>query len=324
VIAMGGSSSKIPPLNEPDMRIVLSYNLHEKSIRKVFKRFTEVDVDCNGVWTVSEMYKVLSEPRLSVRAPVIDTVFFMGDSQSEGSMTFPDFLVAMCSFCALSKEEMLQFLFMIIDADRNGTIEKDELLTYFSYVPAGSNEGGGEPVFPVNNKNALDLFQGGKWVSLQFDGLAKLCELFPYIAYPAYHTQEMYRRLLLGTAFWERLDQERIKYATIIRTKRVRLPGSNKKIEVKLPGRCTMQELLEYSRRKTTIHAGKRVAAQSDDPEGESSLTKERDAQIQRSPILNMIRNPRCMYFIPKEEFGTLAKQAVGRSELDAGDYDDG
>lgn len=64
-----------------------------------------MDVDTNGVWTLSEMYRVLKEPRLSVRAPVIDTIFFMGDSNSEGSMTFQDFLVTMSSFCALSKEE---------------------------------------------------------------------------------------------------------------------------------------------------------------------------------------------------------------------------
>lgn len=36
---------------------------------------------------------------------------------------------------------MLQFLFMIIDIDRNGTIEKEELLNFFSYIPAGADDG---------------------------------------------------------------------------------------------------------------------------------------------------------------------------------------
>jgi len=245
----------------------------------------------------------------------------MGDSNSEGSMTFQDFLVTMSSFCALSKEEMLQFLFMIIDIDRNGTIEKEELLNFFSYIPAGADDGRGEPVFPVNNKNALDKFRGGKWRSLQFDGLAQLCELFPYIAYPAYHTQDMYRKILLGKAFWERLDYERIKYQTVVRTKRVKLPFTKKKIEVKLPGRCTMQELLEYSRRNTAVQGGKRVTSQ-DAGEAESSLAKERDQQIQRSPILNMIRNPRCMYYIPQEGGKNIQKQKGHRSELDVGEQD--
>lgn len=312
------SSPKIPPIVEKDLKTVLSYNLTENAIRKVFKVFNEMDVDNNGVWTVGEMYKTLKEPRLSVRAPVIDTIFFMGDSETEGSLNFADFLVTMCSFCALSKEEMLQFLFMIIDVDRNGTIEKEELLNFFSYMPAGTEDSGEAPVFPVNNKNALDKFRGGKWVTLQFDGLSQLCELFPYIAYPAYHTQEMYRAAILGTSFWKQLDFERIKYQTVQRTKRVRLPFSKKKLDVKTPGRVTMQELLEYSRRKTTVQGGKRVASSAENTEAESALAKERDDQIQRSPILNMIRNPRCMYFVPLES-SMKAIKTKHKSELDAG-----
>eukprot|EP00439_Symbiodinium_sp_Y106_P028271 s3522_g3.t1 len=197
---------------------------------------------------------------------------------------------------------------------------------------------------------AEDKFRGGKWRSLQFDGLAQLCELFPYIAYPAYHTQEpdpvlslrsfgicdMYRKILLGKTFWERLDYERIKYQTVVRTKRVRMPFTKKKIEVKLPGRCTMQELLEYSRRNTAVQGGKRVTSQ-DAGEAESALAKdcERDLQIQRSPILilaltgvdvcgesNMIRNPRCMYYIPQEGGKNIQKQKGHRSELDVGEQD--
>eukprot|EP00913_Durusdinium_trenchii_P025080 g23541.t1 len=195
---------------------------------------------------------------------------------------------------------MLQFLFMIIDIDRNGTIEKEELLNFFSYIPAGADDGRGEPVFPVNNKNALE-----------------------YIAYPAYHTQDMYRKILLGKAFWERLDYERIKYQTVVRsesnardncwervlcsmTKRVRMPFTKKKIEVKLPGRCTMQELLEYSRRNTAVQGGKRVTSQD---AGEAEST-------------NMIRNPRCMYYIPQESGKNIQKQKGHRSELDVGEQD--
>eukprot|EP00933_Yihiella_yeosuensis_P071658 TRINITY_DN7988_c2_g1_i1.p1 TRINITY_DN7988_c2_g1~~TRINITY_DN7988_c2_g1_i1.p1 ORF type:complete len:402 (+),score=72.37 TRINITY_DN7988_c2_g1_i1:108-1313(+) len=313
---MGGSSSKVPPLKEKDLRTVLTYNLTEKTINSVYTLFSQVDVDCNGVWTVTEMYRVLQEPRLSVRAPVIDTIFFMGDSHSEGCMSFPDFLVTMTSFCCLSKEEVLQFLFMIIDRDRNGSIDKEELVTFFSYVPAGCEEG--EPVFPVNNKNALDKFRGGKWTSLQFDGLAQLCEVFPYVAYPCYHVQEMYRSLILGQAFWEKLDRERVLNHQSDRSKRVRMPGTTKKIEVKVPAQVAMQELLEYSRRNTAVQGGKRVQSQYDSGDA-SELSKERDRQIRRSPILNMIRNPHCMYFVPVEAEKRQEKQKQKMSDMDVG-----
>lgn len=319
---MGGFSSKIPPIEERDVRALLSYNLTESSIQEVYKYFCEIDDEQNGVWTVSDFYKAVNEPQNSLRAPVLDTLFFMADSTCEGNLSFPDFLVTICSFCCLSKEEILQFFFMIIDVDRNGTIEREELINFFSFTPVGTDDS--RPVFPVNNKHAVDKFRGGKWESIQFDGLAQFCELFPYIPYPVYHTQDMFRSLVLGKGFWTRLEDERIKYQTITRTKRVRYPGTNKKIEVRVPGRVTMQELLEFSRRKTAVQGGKRVCSQEegDGGETESFLKKERDQQIMRSPILNMIRNPRCMYYVPLDGGGIDAKaklkdKQTKRSELE-------
>mmetsp|Transcript_24914 Transcript_24914/g.59170 ORF Transcript_24914/g.59170 Transcript_24914/m.59170 type:complete len:156 (-) Transcript_24914:45-512(-) len=82
-----------------------------------------------------------------------------------------------------------------------------------------------------------------------------------------------------------------------------------------------MQELLESPRRNTAVQGGKRVTSQ-DAGEAESTLAKERDLQIQRSPILNMIRNPRCMYYIPQEGGKNIQKQQGHRSELDVGEQD--
>lgn len=300
---MGKSSSKLPPINERDLRIVLSYNMEEKHIKKMWNKFIEADTHCNGVWTVQELYRVIDEPRLSMRAPIIEALFFMADAKSEGCIDFQDFLIALSSFCALSKEEVLHLFFIMVDKDRNGQVEKEELLDFFSYVPISSENGEREPIFPVNNKNALDQFRRGKWESLEFDGFAQLCERFPYISYPSFHVQELYRHELLGRSFWSRLDEDRSKNKGSSRTRRVNLPGSKEKVQVKMPGRCTMQELLEYSRRKTALHAGRRVARHSDDDEGDlqvsSSITKERDEQISRCPLLNMIRNSRCMYYVP-------------------------
>merc|ERR1712113_1354376 len=140
-----------------------------------------------------------------MRAPIIDALFFMADGQSQGCVEFQDLVITLICFCSLTKEEMLQLFFIIVDKDRNGRIEKEELLDFFSTVPEGNSA---QPIFPVNNKNALDRFRGGKWLSLEFDGLAQLCERFPYISYPAYHVQESFRRQLLGSRFWSQLDKD--------------------------------------------------------------------------------------------------------------------
>lgn len=155
-------------------------------------------------------------------------------------------------------------------------------------------------MFPINNKNALDKFRGGKWKSLEFDSLALLCQSFPYISYPIQHTQDLYRDVLLGQGFWDIVDGARQRNYGVQKVRRVHLPGSKDRVEVKLPGRITMQEILEYSKRKTSVERGKRVVVQeAADLEVCSVITKERDEQIANCPLLNMIRNPRCMYHVP-------------------------
>jgi len=311
---MGRGGSKLPPIPDRDLRILLSYNLDEGHFKQLYRKFTEIDVALNGVWTANEVYKVINEPRMSIRAPILDRIFFMGDGKGEGAMIFQDFLVAFTSFCALSKEEVVQFLFMVIDDDRNGTCEKSELLEFFSYLPPGCNDRAA-PLFPVNNKNALDKFRGGLWDSLEFDGVAQLCERFPYIPYPAYHVQDQFRKVLLGKDFWQRLDQDRmVQHGMPRKRRRVQLPGSREKVEVKPPPRTTMPEFLEYSRRKTRIANGKRVEAEGS-ATVPSNMAMERDEQIARAPLSNMIRNPRCMYHVPYKP----AQVAKGKSTGEQG-----
>merc|ERR1712151_269949 len=108
---------------------------------------------------------------------------------------------------------------------------------------------------------------------------------FPYISYPAFHVQERLRELLLGKSFWEQLEIDRTPDAgTLRKTRRVQLPGSKELVEVQPPKVCTMQEFLEYSRRKTKIMAGKRVS-QEGASESSSVMAIKRDEELAASPL---------------------------------------
>jgi len=190
---------------------------------------------------------------------------------------------------------------MIIDEDRNGNVDKNELNRFFSFVPPEAlQQGNATPMFPVNNKNALDKFRGGKWAHLEFDGFAQLCERFPYISYPVLHVQHVFRERLLGNKFWEKLDDDRMKVNMKERIFAVRTADGKGWRPIERPGRCTMKEILEYSRRKTTVQNGKRVGKPAKvETLVSSEITKLRDEQLSRMPLMNMIRNCRCMYYVP-------------------------
>mmetsp|Transcript_34551 Transcript_34551/g.78947 ORF Transcript_34551/g.78947 Transcript_34551/m.78947 type:complete len:386 (+) Transcript_34551:90-1247(+) len=312
---MGTSSAKLPPIEDRDVRLLLSFNMDEKHIRKMWWKFVEMDVEKNGFWTNHEVYQLLGESQLSMRAPIIDWLFFVADSGGMGSLSFQDYLVAFCSFCALGFEEIIQLFFILVDRDRSGYVTKEELVEYFSYVPPGVRER--VPYFPVNNKNALDLFWGGQWKHLEFEGMAQLCERFPYVLFPAFDIQERFRKKLLGKSFWQRLEEDRRKASMGHGRKRVaRMPGkANEVVRVERPGRCTMKEILEYSRRKTVTHNGKRIGIGEED--GPSAVLRERDEHIARLPLMCLIRNPRCGYHVPHHQAQVVAKKATMRPELE-------
>lgn len=317
---MGGTKSKLPPFAEEDHDLLLTYSLESKHFRKLWTIFGENDVDCNGFWTVNEVFRLLREPRISMRAPIIDMLFFFADGKSDGCLTFQDFMVSFMSFCALSKEEVLQLFFMIVDENRDGTLDKSELNKFFSYVPPEAQEP--VPMFPVNNKNALDKFRGGKWEALEFDGLAQLCEKFPYISYAVNHTQHLMRTKLLGLAFWDKVDKIRSKINIQERIFHVRAADGTWK-QLERPGKCTMKEILEYSRRKTTVQSGKRVAKPAKAQTFVTSeITKLRDEQIARMPLMNLIRNCRCMYYVPKKPPIDLRESALEEDDPMKGRHD--
>jgi len=318
--ALGSKGSKPPPLDNEDLKTVLAFGIREDHLKQIWHVFREVDKNCTNAWSVQDMYTAVEEPSLSIRSPMIGAIFFMADRCGEGSLDIADFIVSLCSFCALSREEVLQFLFVVLDRDRNGAITKDEITQFFSYVPVGST-GQRTPVFPVNNKNCLDKFRNGKWTRLEFDGLASLCDHFPYVAYPAYHTQEMYRSVLLGKTFWERFDAERMNSSNgTVKRVHVPIPGTNGRetLEVMRPKRCSMQDILDFSRRKTEVNRGRRVAVAATSA-SKSKLRKERDEQVARSPLLTMIRNPCCMYHVPLRQTGA-SETAAQDSPAQGGD----
>merc|ERR1719387_1472041 len=149
------------------------------------------------------------------------------------------------------------------------------------------------PIFPVNNKNALDLFHNGNWQKLYFDEFAQLCELFPYVAYPAFQLQQLFRERLLGRGFWNEWDKERMKVFYKEAESRkvestVKTPDGDW-ITVTKPGRFTMREILEYSRRKSMTHNGKKVGRpMPENKDRVEGVTAERDEQLSKTPLLNI------------------------------------
>ena len=209
---MGNMMDMTPLLTEHTAVIMAQYNIRPKHVKRLYGLFADMDVNRTGKWTIVEVNQLLDSYPESLVTPCLEALIKFGSSGRDGRLTFEDFIVAVCSFCALSKEELLQFVYITIDADRSGVLDRQELTNFYSssvYVKRKKTTR--QASYPSNYVGALEQFGKGQWKSLVFEEFCLMCDLFPHLAFPGIHLQHMLRREVLGSRFWREWDAERLK-----------------------------------------------------------------------------------------------------------------
>jgi Ca2+-binding EF-hand superfamily protein len=301
-----GASSLAPPELDFHSLVILSqFNVNQSEIDSLFALFMDYDDNKNGFWSVQEAFELLDETEDSVISPVLRRLFNLACSTNDGQLNFEDFLVSFLCFCALSKEELYQFLFMTIDSDRNGCVTKNEMIDFFSVRTAKNNL-----IFPPNNLDGLERFYDGNWTKLIFDEFVLLCQRFQVMPYCVFHLQFLLREALLGKTFWAIWDDEREElYSQLDDEQRVTYKElDGQKVKVIRTTRYTMKEILEFIKRKNTS---------SSSDLSRSNVTKEKDMKILHSPLVNIFRNKASPYYvlIETKEERELRKRANTRTK---------
>lgn len=109
-----------------------------------------------------------------------------------------------------------------------------------------------------------------------------------------------------GQSFWDRWDRTRLRAFYNEAEMRSGLEWrtiDGERIPVRTPGRFTMKEVLEFTRRKAAavqsdLQAQEKAAQEAKGSQG-PSITQERDMEMARMPLLNIFRNPTCKYHVP-------------------------
>jgi len=297
---MGGNSPSLPLISRRNFEIALQYNVREKHINQMYQQYLKYDVNKNGVWTVNEVFELINEPQLSMVAPYVEKLFMMADTSGAGQMSFEDFLVSFTSFCSLGKEEILQFMFMVIDNDCSGFITRGQLIDFFTATKR--NRDTYVPLFPKNMEAAIQTFCDKNGEQLIFDQMAQLCEVYPLVGFAAFHTQFLIQNAVLGKAFWEKWEADRLRVfymeaESLSITEEVII--QQECIKISKPGRFVFKEILEFVKRKSYMDKGKKVCRQEERIVTEGNNSDERDESISRTPILNIMRNPAIPYHVP-------------------------
>ena len=313
---MGSKVSSFPPLDEHTASIMGQYNIESHHIAKLYCKFIEYDEDFSGTWSLAEFNRYLHNYPDTLISPALEALVKLSSSSRDSKLTFVDFLISICSFCALSREELLQFLYIVIDYDRSGVLDRGEVYAFFSanvrmrplkkHLVAKQIRK--RCIYPPNYTKALEEFQNGEWKSLIFEEFCQMCDLFPHLSFPVFYLQDQLRRRVIGSSFWQKWDTERLKIFHLesesksVKFKAKSLTYTDRVVDVVKPGRVSMKEIFEFTKRnglRDRQMSGNQPLTTNENNTNGQLFTVQRDAILSRAPILNLIRNPISVYFVP-------------------------
>jgi serine/threonine-protein phosphatase 2B regulatory subunit len=93
-------------------------------IKKLYKKFKQVDKDNSGTIDYSEFLQVMEEED----HPLMQRMFKLFDSDHSGRLELKEFIVGLSNYTSAAKTDKLKFAFMMFDEDGSGFIERAELV----------------------------------------------------------------------------------------------------------------------------------------------------------------------------------------------------
>lgn len=112
-------------------------HIRSTDLKKLCKRFQDVDEDNSGEIDYAEFCKFLGHPQDSLMARRIFGIF---DIDGGGTVSLREFIVGLIQFTGASTNEVMKNAFDLYDEDRSGTIDEVELTKFISAsFSAGEN-----------------------------------------------------------------------------------------------------------------------------------------------------------------------------------------
>ena len=148
----------------------------------------------------------------------------MADGIKGDLLSFPDLIELICTFCVLTKSEVLRFLFSCVDQKKNGLVNKDELIFFIKNMWTMGQLASLNAGFDYLDKEAK-LSHG----FLEISAIEETNQRYPQLFYPIFRLQSIVMAMTFGTQWFE----ERI-LAILERKKRLETGAPDLLTKVKL------------------------------------------------------------------------------------------
>lgn len=102
----------------------------------------------------------------------------------------------MAAYCLYTNEQIVNFVFSMIDTDCDSYISKKDILEYLLELRFGKR------IFPFNYIQAIEQLEVDRSDALDLKQFIKIQFRIPFLCYPAFRLQDMLRSQIMGKRFW--------------------------------------------------------------------------------------------------------------------------
>ncbi|KAL7540828.1 hypothetical protein ACHAXR_011086 [Thalassiosira sp. AJA248-18] len=210
----------------------------------------------------------------------LDGIFDLVGTKDFHAMTYGEFLDGVCTFGMFKFEDMLKFVFFILDKDKQGRIPRFQLLRFVESIHVKKILVFEQVILPNDKKppsrakdDTLRLPAAERQKSsVDFLALKKLCIDYPTMLEPMLLFQDTLRRRIMGEVWWKRKENEIEKHFRTLDQSREK---ERRKEEKRLHKERKDKIIAEVGRIPYYLRAKSRIEAEKEYPKPIVSLEEE-------------------------------------------------
>ena len=170
-----------PPILDSRIEEIISIlKLKRKDLLKCWNVFRLNDLNNKGYYSLDSILTdiVSNEPRTLF----VETIFELSDVIDLNRIEYGPLFYTIASFCMFELEEMVKVIFFMFDKDKNGDINKEDMMTFLKILH-------NQNVLKKNIQTSLESFEVKRDGTIEFLPVVRWCRRFPSVLEPGFRLQ---------------------------------------------------------------------------------------------------------------------------------------
>lgn len=186
----------VPFDNDKISKIMDFYQLTSHEIYDIFGVFRKMDSMGTGYINLDNIYSLIGE-EVGIISPYLERFFSLIKKQHVDKANFLEFLPVLATFCLYTRQQLISFVFCMLDTDHNGFISKKDMLTFVC------DERFGLPIFSQNFLLSIDALELERPDRISFEQFLSLEQDILFLIYPLNRLQKGLQKVFGGRRLWE-------------------------------------------------------------------------------------------------------------------------